>query len=373
MADDAEVVGDEQVGEAEVALEVREQVRRSAPGSRRRAPRRARRDHQLRLERQRPGDPDPLPLARPRTRAGSGFGARAASPTRSSSSSTRRSSSPPVGAAVQPQRVADDLRDPPARVERGERVLEDHLQLAAARAQVSRAEPDSSSPSKRTEPEVGCYELQHRAAEGRLAAAGLADEAERLAGGDREADAVDRPHPPDLAIDQHPGLDREVLDEVGTRAVALVESSSGRCAHRRASGEPSSLRMKPAAVVVTVPGAADLERRHLEAALERVRAALPEVAAGWRMQERGRLALDLRRRSPAGRSSSAPAGPWCRGAGVVEDLVEASLLDDRPAYMTATRSATSATTPRSWVISIIAIPSSPCRRFEERPGSAPGW
>ena len=63
VADDADVVGDEEVGEAELVLEVVEQVDdlrldRDVEGGDRLVG-----DDQLRLQRQRPGDPDPLPLA----------------------------------------------------------------------------------------------------------------------------------------------------------------------------------------------------------------------------------------------------------------------------------------------------------------------
>ena len=63
VADDADVVGDEEVGEAELVLEVVEQVddlRLDRDVERRD---RLVADHQLRFQRQRPGDPDPLPLA----------------------------------------------------------------------------------------------------------------------------------------------------------------------------------------------------------------------------------------------------------------------------------------------------------------------
>src|SRR5205085_7116377 len=44
----------------------------------------------------------------------------------------------------------------------------------------------------------------------RLAATRLADDAERLALGEREGDVVDRVHVPDCALDEEPGPDREV-------------------------------------------------------------------------------------------------------------------------------------------------------------------
>ena len=63
MADDADVVGDEDVGEAELVLQVVEQVDdlgldRDIEGGDRLVG-----DDQLRVRRQGPGDPDPLALA----------------------------------------------------------------------------------------------------------------------------------------------------------------------------------------------------------------------------------------------------------------------------------------------------------------------
>ena len=58
-------------------------------------------------------------------------------------------------------------------------------------------------------------QLQDRPAQRRLAAPGFADQPECFAFAEREADAVDRAHPCDLAVDDHARLDREVLDEVG--------------------------------------------------------------------------------------------------------------------------------------------------------------
>ena len=63
VADDAEVVRDQQVGEAELVLQLAEQV--DDLGLDRDVERRDRlvEDDQPRPQRQRPGDPDPLPLA----------------------------------------------------------------------------------------------------------------------------------------------------------------------------------------------------------------------------------------------------------------------------------------------------------------------
>ena len=56
-------------------------------------------------------------------------------------------------------------------------------------------------------------EAQQDAADRGLAAAGLADQAERLAAPDREADVVDRPDLADLAV-QHAAVKREELGQV---------------------------------------------------------------------------------------------------------------------------------------------------------------
>ncbi len=58
----------------------------------------------------------------------------------------------------------------------------------------------------------GLDQLDDRPAERRLAASGLADDAERLAVSNGEVDTGDRLHLPDRVLED-PGLDREVLDE----------------------------------------------------------------------------------------------------------------------------------------------------------------
>ena len=105
-----------------------------------------------------------------------------------------------------------------ARVERRERVLEDDLHLAADRLQLRAATAASGRPwspswRKQTSP-LGRLRRPQDQSPGRgLAAAGLADQAERLALVDLEADAVDGLDLADHAA-QQPALDREVLLEV---------------------------------------------------------------------------------------------------------------------------------------------------------------
>ncbi len=105
---------------------------------------------------------------------------------------------------------ADDVADAHPRVERADRVLEDDLHVLAHLLQRLPLEADHVDA---VEADLACRRLeqpQQRASERRLAAAGLADEAYRLARIDVEIDAVDGLELGDGAL-QHPLLDREVL------------------------------------------------------------------------------------------------------------------------------------------------------------------
>ena len=111
------------------------------------------------------------------------------------------------------QGVADDRADPFPRIEAGVRILEDQLHLAPERAELAGAVPVDRLA---LEDDLAGRRLQQaddRPPERRLPAAGLADEAERLARLHREAHAVDRMDLRDLFLeDALP--DREVLLDV---------------------------------------------------------------------------------------------------------------------------------------------------------------
>src|SRR5262249_22573501 len=115
-----------------------------------------------------------------------------------------------VADAVDPHRVTDDRPDSLAGVQARIRVLEDHLHLAPQRPQRSGLEvADRLS----VEEDVSGGRLEQAddaAAERRLAASGLADEAHRLALGNAQRDVVDGVDAGDLAR-QHALPDREVL------------------------------------------------------------------------------------------------------------------------------------------------------------------
>jgi hypothetical protein len=79
----------------------------------------------------------------------------------------------------------------------------------------------------------GVGEAHDRAAERRLAAARLADDAERLTRLHREVDAVHGAHEADRALEE-PRLDREVLLEVGD----LEDRAVGGAVRRRHGHRP---------------------------------------------------------------------------------------------------------------------------------------
>ena len=142
------------------------------------------------------GDHRPLPHARRRTRAGSSARGATGSgiPARSSSSITRCRTS------ARGARAAQDLADLPAdalgRVQRRQRVLEDHRDLVAAKlpAAVPGRPRPGPSPVERDRPGDGRLvgeQADDRHRGHRLAAAGLADQSDGGAGPDVEGHVVD--------------------------------------------------------------------------------------------------------------------------------------------------------------------------------------
>ncbi len=120
---------------------------------------------------------------RPRIRADSGCAwPGRGRPPRSASTARLSRSRGRQRRLVHEQALGDDLADGHARRERAERVLEDQLQFACAAA----ASPARSSASMSARRRSGCcpsrrQQPQQRAAERRLAGAGSADDADRLA------------------------------------------------------------------------------------------------------------------------------------------------------------------------------------------------
>src|SRR6266545_4649079 len=213
VPDDGEVVCDEEVREAELFLELLEQVDDLRLNRDVESGHRLVRDDEVRVEREGSGKADPLPLsARELVRvAAGGVGGepdrleKIADPSRRLSS--RRE-------PVCPQGLADDPADTVPRIQRRERVLEDHLHPPPERTELPVAELRDVAAVEENPALGGLVQAQDRAAHGRLPAAGLA-------------------HEPD---EHEPALDREVdlqileLDErsrtVGSHTVAAARVRS---------------------------------------------------------------------------------------------------------------------------------------------------
>lgn len=78
-----------------------------------------------------------------------------------------------------------------ARIERGIRILKDHLELPAERAQCATAEMSDLAPREEDRSACGRQKPQDRFAERRFPAARFADQAQSLAGIYEEIDVVD--------------------------------------------------------------------------------------------------------------------------------------------------------------------------------------
>src|SRR5216683_307742 len=112
------------------------------------------------------------------------------------------------------QRIGDDGSHPLAGVQRRVRVLEDHLHVAADRPERAPGQPGDVVAVEDDRSAGQLLQPDDASAQGGLAAAGLADQAERLPGLDLDADVVEGVHPADLALEHNPALDREVLLQV---------------------------------------------------------------------------------------------------------------------------------------------------------------
>ena len=195
-----------------------------------------------------------------------------------------------------------------------------------------------------------------RAAERRLAAARFADEAERLAGGDVEATRRRR-------------LGRRPCRAPNSPAARRSASSGSRRRRARARhatarrGKKQRTRRRR------------LDRRRARGASSRQRsctrrAAIGEAAARRQLIERAAPCpgspASAPRSSPRRLGNERERGPRCRdGAAARTASRRGACSTTWPAYITTTSSQVSATTPRSCVMSRIAMPSSRLQRAEQ--------
>jgi hypothetical protein len=207
-------VRDEEVGEVEVLLEPFEKVQdlRLDRDVERRHGLVA--DDELRGEGERSGDPDPLALAPGElVRVPVVVLGVQAGPVHELPDSALRVPLCLVNREGRP----DDLANGLTRVERRIGILEHHLHLTAVRAHVSLRELGDVGALEHDRAGRGVEELHDEAGGGRLPAARLPHEPERLAGIDVERDVVDGLHPAHLALEDDPARNREVLLQVANR------------------------------------------------------------------------------------------------------------------------------------------------------------
>jgi hypothetical protein len=125
---------------------------------------------------------------------------------------------------VHEQRLCHRLADADARVERAERILEDHLHAPAHAAQLASAKRAQIDAVEHHAAGIRLDEPQHQAPGGGFSRAGLADQREGLAGLQLEAHVVGGGLP-----------DAHATEQVALRGEALAQAADLEQAHRAAT------------------------------------------------------------------------------------------------------------------------------------------
>src|SRR4051794_17156555 len=211
--DDSKIMGDEEVREPELVLEVLEEV--EDLGLDRDVERRDRlvTHDQLRVQGQCTGDADALPLPPGELVrvAIDEVGTEPDDVEQPLGGLAPRLSCPEL---VDDQRLGDDVADGHPRIERGVGILEDDLELPADLAQLLTLEPRQLLAAKTHRAGRRLEQLEDAVAGGRLAGPRLTHETERFPLADLERDVVDSPDVIDRLFDQDALLDGEVLLQV---------------------------------------------------------------------------------------------------------------------------------------------------------------
>ena len=213
VLDDGEVVGDEEVGEAELALQVLEEVDdlgldRDVQGRHRLVA-----DDQRRPEGQRAGNPDALALAAREFR-GEAVVVLRVEPDHLHQLLDLPLAPGAVGHVVDGQGVADDGAHPAPGVEGSVGILEDHLHLAPVAPELPTGKGADVGPVQHHPPRGEGVQPGDAAGERRLTAAGLADQSQRFPARHLEAHPLDGVNLPDLPLEDDPAADRKALDHV---------------------------------------------------------------------------------------------------------------------------------------------------------------
>jgi hypothetical protein len=242
IAHHAEIVRDEEIGEAELLLEVAQQVQhlRLDRDVERRGGLVA--DEELRLDRERARDADALALAARELVRVADHEARVDLHARQKASHALGALGLVGADAVDLHALGHEVAHAHARVERGHRVLEHDLDPASQRAQRGTRQRQQVLALEEDAAGLRLDQPQQRAPDGRLAAARLADQRERAPGLDLEGDLVDRAHPGDRPLQQacaHREPGAEPLDPQDRRDVRACrrrahEASSRATAWQRA-------------------------------------------------------------------------------------------------------------------------------------------
>ena len=233
VAHDQNVVGDEQIGQAHLLLQLAEHVDDLRLNGHVQRGHRLVADDELRVEGERAGDADALALAAGELMGVAG-GMLAVEPH-----AVHQLQNPLMALLLARvhlmyvQRLADDIRDRHARVERGIGVLENHRRLLAVLVDV-RPGGDGLAVEQNLAFR-GLVEVQQRAADGGFAAAGLAHESKRLALADGKGHVVHRLERLGL---EHTDVDGEIFLEV-------FDLNQGRLVFAHFAAPPFSVSMLP--------------------------------------------------------------------------------------------------------------------------------
>jgi hypothetical protein len=189
---------------------------------------------------------------------------------------------------VHGRRLADDVLDPHARVERGHRVLEDHLDLQRRLARIRPPEFGDVAAAIEDAPLARLKEPGDHPPDGRLAGTGFADEPTTSPWRDVEIDAVDGVDLPGMDARAQPGGD------LSAKSSFFSKRLDTPCSERMGSlmAAPQGLQMRVAAARFL----ARPDRPHrlrLAALIEGARAARAEGAALGQVEQRRRHAGDL--------------------------------------------------------------------------------
>ena len=179
MAHHGKVMRDEDIGEPEVGLQVGEQVDDLRLDGDVKGRHRLIADDQLRPEGERPGHPDALPLAAGELR-GEPVEVLWVEPYPLHQFLHEALALRARGQAVDRVGIPDDRPDPAARVQRADRVLEDHLDLPAQRPHAPLGELGDVLAVEDDPARGDIMQPGDAPGQGGLAAPGLADYAERL-------------------------------------------------------------------------------------------------------------------------------------------------------------------------------------------------